>query len=286
LDSAQCSLPNSGYSPGLKYNQLLPTGTMYVEVASRIRVELKNMAPRLSGSLRMSASDCDCDCDCDDIGPFYNTRIYDSKSLVMVDTATEIVIAKYTENTSWVTRYYSSYKCTIYDKSASVSGTGNLPNVGRESHSYVHHIIHNYDSLAGVTVFVQGNPSDHIDTTKLVQLAEEARAHPSGLSQNAHRHRVGVNSAFAEFTATYHTRQIKPFTPPFKMGAWWEHTMKSPWPENPRWYMGACFAATKQAIRSVPLETWRHISDMLAYDVNPITTYFMERCWYILLDRT
>ena len=36
-----------------------------------------------------------------------------------------------------------------------------LPNVGRESHTYLHHIVANYDHLASVTVFTQGSISEH-----------------------------------------------------------------------------------------------------------------------------
>ena len=44
----------------------------------------------------------------------------------------------------------------IYDKSPSpVAGSRPLPNVGRESHTYLHHIVSNYDSLADWTVFSQ-----------------------------------------------------------------------------------------------------------------------------------
>ena len=36
-----------------------------------------------------------------------------------------------------------------------------FPNVGREAHSYLTHLIERYDSLAAVTIFCQGRPFDH-----------------------------------------------------------------------------------------------------------------------------
>jgi len=67
----------------------------------------------------------------------------------------EFVIAKYKEDASWVT-ILEPHKITIYDKS-----NGTIPNIGRETHTYLHHIVNNYDNLADVTVFLQGNPFDH-----------------------------------------------------------------------------------------------------------------------------
>jgi hypothetical protein len=36
-----------------------------------------------------------------------------------------------------------------------------LENVGRESHTYLHHILENYDALAALTIFCQDNPFPH-----------------------------------------------------------------------------------------------------------------------------
>lgn len=54
---------------------------------------------------------------------------------------------------------------TVYDKSGDATpawpGVLPLPNVGREAHTYLHHIISRYDSLSEWTVFAQGKPFDH-----------------------------------------------------------------------------------------------------------------------------
>ena len=63
---------------------------------------------------------------------------------------------------------YSSLR-TVYDKSDDISSlaTGiagkvvRLPNLGRESHTYLQHIVRNYDSLAAVTVFSQATEPTH-----------------------------------------------------------------------------------------------------------------------------
>lgn len=73
-----------------------------------------------------------------------------------------VVIAKYKEDISWAKSL--GYEYLVYDKSDDgVDSHIHLPNVGRESHTYLTHIVEWYDNLAPMTVFVQGNPFDHLD---------------------------------------------------------------------------------------------------------------------------
>ncbi len=69
----------------------------------------------------------------------------------------ELVVARYLEDLAWLRNIPPQIRATIYDKSPS----GNLPNVGREAHTYLGHIIARYDDLAPTTVFCQGKPFDH-----------------------------------------------------------------------------------------------------------------------------
>jgi len=75
----------------------------------------------------------------------------------------ELVIAAYNENITWAHMY--SHLTTVYVKGelvyvpvngSQLSRVVPLPNVGRETHTYLTHIVRNYDSLADVTVFTQG----------------------------------------------------------------------------------------------------------------------------------
>ena len=82
---------------------------------------------------------------------------------------TELVVARYRENLNWLRNTPREIEKIVYDKSGepfSLSSPDEfrhvaLPNIGREAHSYLHHIVENYDSLADITVFAQGKPFDH-----------------------------------------------------------------------------------------------------------------------------
>jgi hypothetical protein len=67
----------------------------------------------------------------------------------------EIVVARYDEDISWTKPFESI--TTIYNKGKdNITNSVNILNVGRESHTYLYHIVNNYDSLADITVFFQG----------------------------------------------------------------------------------------------------------------------------------
>lgn len=67
----------------------------------------------------------------------------------------QIVVSRYNEDISWTYKYQPNV--IIYNKGKDhISGSIRIPNVGRESHTYLYHIIQNYDSLPERIVFVQG----------------------------------------------------------------------------------------------------------------------------------
>jgi ATP synthase F1 delta subunit len=75
----------------------------------------------------------------------------------------KIVIARYHEDISWVLPYKEHV--IIYNKGHELNEPFPpqifLPNVGRETHTYYHHIVENYNRLDDFTIFLQGHPFDH-----------------------------------------------------------------------------------------------------------------------------
>jgi|SRR3989338_776252 len=87
----------------------------------------------------------------------------------------QLVVARYRENISWLRK--TQLPAIVYDKHLT------LPNVGREATTYLYHIIKNYDNLADITMFVQGEPFIHApqflelinsDFNKVTSLCQEA----------------------------------------------------------------------------------------------------------------
>jgi hypothetical protein len=77
-----------------------------------------------------------------------------------------IVVARYNECLNWLLPYDD---CTIVynkgdDNIAPFSNVIKLDNVGREGHTYLYHIINNYNKLSDRVTFSQGDPITHNST--------------------------------------------------------------------------------------------------------------------------
>jgi len=74
----------------------------------------------------------------------------------------ELVVSYYKEDLTWLNKV-KDYKITVYNKSDIViPNTIKLDNVGREMHTYFHHIVTNYDNLSDWVFFTQAEPFDHV----------------------------------------------------------------------------------------------------------------------------
>mmetsp|Transcript_5133 Transcript_5133/g.11156 ORF Transcript_5133/g.11156 Transcript_5133/m.11156 type:complete len:327 (+) Transcript_5133:74-1054(+) len=94
------------------------------------------------------------------------------KSPYYPSTSTQVVVARYDEDLSWLHSLDSSkHSILVYNKGprlfsndlpvgATVRTLHNVPN-GRETHTMLYHILSNYDALPEWTVFTQGEPTIH-----------------------------------------------------------------------------------------------------------------------------
>lgn len=81
----------------------------------------------------------------------------------VVEPTIELVVARYAEDLAWLRNIPRQICVTVYDKNSNQPHDDSLklPNIGREAHTYLHHIVSRYESLAPLTVFCQGKPFDH-----------------------------------------------------------------------------------------------------------------------------
>jgi len=159
----------------------------------------------------------------------------------------EIVVARFNEDLAWL----QSLQCvqTVYNKGEDFgNGHHPLPNIGRESHTYLHHIVNNYNNLSDVTVFTQGDPFPHCpDFIAKVQLIiQDGLDEPFRNLSNWVLQIQGLNCT-----------------------AWPHHCWPNLIPEvahclfgeefnRPIWFgAGAIFAVTKEAIRRHPLSFYK-----------------------------
>lgn len=73
----------------------------------------------------------------------------------------KVVIARYNEDLSWISKI--KYETIVFNKNENEKHLfeNNLPNVGREGHTFFNFIVNNYKNLPDFIAFLQGNPYDH-----------------------------------------------------------------------------------------------------------------------------
>jgi hypothetical protein len=84
-----------------------------------------------------------------------------AQAIKQVDNAVirTVVVAHYDEDLSWMQALDPTLRKFVYSKGKNVAHE-NLPNIGREYHTYFTHIVRHYDALGDVTFFLQGWPLD------------------------------------------------------------------------------------------------------------------------------
>jgi len=216
----------------------------------------------------------------------------------------ELVVAWHSEDVSWVREAGLGPVTTLYAKGAieptdaeqlaaslglqAADGVVRLPNVGRESHTYLHHIVSNYDRLADVTFFAQGRTDDHCNDLPGVVL----------------RHWTGVEDALLVRSPGGRRRGMVglggwriPLDEELRCGRWTEDgraltaRMFADLFEDPpppggtiSFTAGAIFAATREAVRSRSVTFWRRCLAYVDREVNPLAGFAFERLWEPLFD--
>jgi hypothetical protein len=216
----------------------------------------------------------------------------------------DMVIAQYKESLGWLDEFKDRpfRKVYIYSKSPKPSSCPTwlaercsfeeLPNVGVCDHTYVHHIIKNYNSLADVTLFTPGSASLPYKLKKLQQMIPMLFEKPRNIFYGFVHGAPILNTKLAEFTISdwrvsdpqNQDTEFYPNEPasvrPF--GEWVKHYItkeSSPIESN-----GGVFAATRESIRSRPLEFYKKILDELDDARFEEASHFMERAWAQILQ--
>ena len=200
----------------------------------------------------------------------------------------KIVVARYNEDIRWLNN--EMHNCTIYNKGEplNIENEFMLENLGRESDTYLNHIINNYDNLSDLVVFTQARIQDHVgsdDVNFLLKMKNDALIH--GKSQNFFSHTdVGNQPSFD------HNWNLRPEgwylkdnykdNQPLLFIDWFKNNIMVEYP-NPIFIYGAgLFAIKKELILKYPIEYYKKLVLEVNHHIDPIEGHFFERSWYYI----
>lgn len=206
----------------------------------------------------------------------------------------QIVVARYNENVEWLKE--SCKDTIIYNKGDTLQYLTNiisLPNVGREAHTYLYHIVQNYHNLAEVTLFTQAHVSDHgyVEDIHSLKATIGSAAFTNGYSDNILKYRVGDDVSWDPYFNVNVRRCLIEYyrIPPEsvdKIGFkdWFEKYIDSQYPEVLHAYPAAIFAVSKKQILTRSIEYYKMLLSQLSNENSPIEAHFLERSWYYVFN--
>jgi hypothetical protein len=224
----------------------------------------------------------------------------------------EIVVSRYNENIDWIKNYIDYV--TLYNKGDDLCDNEiRLKNVGREAHTYVYHIVNNYDNLSEYTCFIQGNPFDHIyphenEEKRLFEFLNDTIFNNKPIKNFHEIYPYFITGDYEYIREPYHMECPNIVDAYLKV---FGHLPKKE--ETYTYGAGAQFIVSKKAIHSRPLEFYKNILEIFEYDPeineydeinekllqvnqrffdgenkfcpkNPQLAYHMERFWRLIFD--
>ncbi|RYG68271.1 DUF3431 domain-containing protein, partial [bacterium] len=151
-------------------------------------------------------------------------------------------------------------------------GALQLPNIGREAHTYLHHIVTRYDELAPITVFSQGKPFDHVfDFRKtLRELVQNPEL--GGFRWLGHIIDTDTNDG-----ALFKTWSKNPEGGGIDIAGFHQELFGVEGPQEYPFHLGAHFIVTADLVRSRPLDFYRRALELS--ETFPEAAHCYERSW-------
>ena len=176
-----------------------------------------------------------------------------------------VVVARYEENVDWLKDI--KYITYLYEKGDEGDGV-KLPNVGREAHTYLYHIVDRYDTLEDYIIFLQGNPFDHgfrtVGDINNIEIKSDFIPLNGLIMGCKYGEGRGIIPAFCE-----------------------KHNIDISYTELVVFTPGAQFVVSREFIKKHPKEFYEKLLDTMSKtSSNPEEAHVMERLWgYIFNDK-
>ncbi len=195
-----------------------------------------------------------------------------------------LVVARYNESVEWTRDYPNKIIYNKGDRSTIPEDLHHcvidIPNVGRETHTILYHIINNYDNLNDITVFSQGKYDDHMTTDEFNNLFN--------LNELGYSTNYICSSIFGKYKSTYTFRimdwkgKLSPTKYNENYGQWYERVIQKPFPEEHKIiWTGSFFGITSKNIKQYSKEFYERLLNEGDLNIHhsPEAAHFMERTW-------
>ena len=205
----------------------------------------------------------------------------------------DIIIARYNEDLNWLLESpFNQFKYIVYNKGDNINFCKQnvkeiitLPNLGKCDHTYLYHIVNNYDNLAEILVFFPGSIQMHHKKEKAIKLLRRIIAYKKAailgnycrnLPTQFHNFSLDTwetsdaNNRSNQIDTTLRPCRIRPYQ---------------------RWYkyyfgnlkivfvcMHGIFSISKRDVKKYKVTRYQNLLNQLSFP-NPEVGHYIERSW-------
>jgi hypothetical protein len=214
----------------------------------------------------------------------------------VTEKSVDLVISRYKEDLGWLKGFknYTFRKVIIYNKGEPfrppVSWQSiqivNIPNVGVCDHTYLHHIVTNYDDLADITVFLPGSADLPVKVNRMNDVLYRAceLKKPTMYVMNVEsvqKYQYNFELAYWRVSSAKNIDNNESYklarASPKPFGKWFEYYL----PGNDCPYIAyfGLFSLSRETIRKKPTTFYNKFLEQLKYDKFPEAAHYIERSW-------
>ncbi len=209
----------------------------------------------------------------------------------------DIVVSRYNEDLSWTLEYpFNKFQYIVYNKGPNenfykdhIKEIISVPNVGRCDHTYLYHIVKNYDNLSQITVFFPGSINMNCKKNKamllLFGILKTKRACMVGTYTNnvlKELYHFKLDYWRSSEQSNHKLNKEAVLTPaifrPF--GNWYQRHFGN-LIVNFCLYQGI-FSIDKNDVIQHPKEYYQKFVDELSVSSNPEVGHYVERSWFAI----
>ena len=208
-----------------------------------------------------------------------------------------IVVSRFNEDLNWINKEpFNRYPIICYNKGSndnfkilSHHKIINVPNIGKCDHTYLYHIINNYDTLSEYIIFLPGSNDVHYKLSKSKNLINHIEYYKELV--NIGTFTPSIKNKFRNFKldtykTTYknnyllnnNTKIQKSETRPF--GVWYDKHFNELEINFYTWW--GIFAISKKIIHQHPKEYYEKFLEEFKDDPNPEVGHYIERAWFAI----
>jgi hypothetical protein len=207
---------------------------------------------------------------------------------------TTIIISRYNEGLNWTKESpFNKFRYIVYNKGPNenfckefVDKIITLDNVGRCDHTYLHHVIENYDNLSDIQVFLPGSTGDQPKKCKAICILSKIieSGDKSAYFKCEHKNKaINMNFRLQNYvSANKQNRSINGETKLLlstlrPLGLWFRHHFGDVDISNIS-YKGV-FSIDKRDILQKPKSFYEKIIKDVSSHSNPEAGHYIERSW-------